>query len=106
MESLCKTRYAIDLFMQETGDGELMVLHDLHSVLAASQQFEINKDIMAELARAGLQPEAPATSTWVSTHLACWKPPCLWTGSPLKQSCVHPRLCWGDATLSKCIPLA
>ena len=57
------------MFMQETGDGELMVLHDLHSVLSASQQFEINQGIMAELARAGLQPEAPATSTLVSTDL-------------------------------------
>lgn len=56
--------------LQETGDGELMVLHDLHSVLAASQQFEVNKGIMAELARAGLQPEAPATSTLVSKCFA------------------------------------
>ena len=53
---------------QETGDGELVVLHDLHSVLAASQQFEVNKGIMAELARAGLEPEAPATSTLVSKY--------------------------------------
>ncbi|KAL3160378.1 hypothetical protein ABBQ32_010705 [Trebouxia sp. C0010 RCD-2024] len=52
----------VEFDVHETGDGELMVLHDLHSVLAASQQFEINKDILAELARAGLQPEAPATS--------------------------------------------
>lgn len=56
----------IVLFMQETGDGELVVLHDLHSVLTASQQFEINKGVMGELAAAGLQPEAPATSTLVS----------------------------------------
>ena len=63
------------MMMQETSDGELLVLHDLHSVLAASQQFEINQGIMAELARAGLHPEAPATSTWVSTHLACWNSP-------------------------------
>ena len=57
--------------LQETGDGELVVLHDLHSVLAASQHFEVNKGIMAELARAGLQPEAPATSTLVSKLSAC-----------------------------------
>ena len=56
--------------LQETGDGELVVLHDLHSVLAASQQYEVNKGIMAELARAGLQPEAPATSTLVSKCFA------------------------------------
>lgn len=59
--------------LQETGDGQLVVLHDLHSVLAASQQFEVNKDIMAELAGAGLQPEAPATTTLVSKRAA----PCL-----------------------------
>lgn len=57
--------WVVMVCVQETGDGELVVLHDLHSVLAASQQFEVNQGIMAELAKAGLQPEAPATSTLV-----------------------------------------
>ena len=48
--------------MQETADSELVVLHDLHSVLAASAPYDINKAIMQELAGAGLQPEAPATT--------------------------------------------
>jgi len=51
--------------MQETGDGELVVLHDLHSVLAASAPYDINQGIMQELAGAGLQPEAPATTPTV-----------------------------------------
>lgn len=70
----------IDVMMaclQETGDGELVVLHDLHSVLAASQDFEVNKDIMSELARAGLQPEAPAKSTMVSARQKLFLMPCL-----------------------------
>lgn len=46
------------------------MLHDLHSVLAASQHFEINQDIMAELARAGLQAEAPDTTTMANTLLS------------------------------------
>lgn len=61
--------WVVMVCVQETGDGELVVLHDLHSVLAASQQFEVNQGIMAELARAGLQPEAPATSTLVRNFL-------------------------------------
>ena len=52
--------------MQETADKELVVLHDLHSVLAASAPYQINQGIMQELAGAGLQLEAPATSSTVS----------------------------------------
>lgn len=70
-----KTLAYIEFDVHETGDGELVVLHDLHSVLTASQQFEINKGVMGELAAAGLQPEAPATSTlggaYMVTLLAC-----------------------------------
>ena len=51
--------------LQETGDGELVVLHDLYSVLAASSPHVINQDIMAELASAGLLAEAPPTTTRV-----------------------------------------
>ena len=65
MRSYVLIGWVVMVCVQETGDGELVVLHDLHSVLAASQQFEVNQGIMAELAKAGLQPEAPATSTSV-----------------------------------------
>lgn len=51
---------------QETGDGELVVLHDLHSVLAASAPHAINHDIIAELAEAGLLAAPPATTPTVS----------------------------------------
>ncbi len=52
--------------MQETADKELVVLHDLHSVLAASAPYQINQGIMQELAGAGLQLEAPASTSTVS----------------------------------------
>lgn len=52
--------------LQETADKELVVLHDLHSVLAASAPYEINQGILQELAGAGLQLEAPASTTTVS----------------------------------------
>ena len=57
--------------LQETADQELVVLHDLHSVLAASAPYEINQGIMQELAGAGLQLEAPATTTTVSNAGSC-----------------------------------
>ena len=59
--------------LQETGDGELVVLHDLHSVLAASAPHAINQEIIAELAGAGLLAEAPATTPTVSKYNACNK---------------------------------
>ena len=61
----------IKTLLQETADKELVVLHDLHSVLAASAPYEINQGIMQELAGAGLQLEAPATTTTVS-DAGCW----------------------------------
>ena len=54
-----------DRIVQETSDGELVVLHDLHSVLAASHGHDINRSIMQELAGQGLQLETPATSAKV-----------------------------------------
>lgn len=53
----------VEFDVHETADKELVVLHDLHSVLAASAPYEINQGIMQELAGAGLQLQAPATTT-------------------------------------------
>ncbi|KAL0019574.1 hypothetical protein WJX79_009320 [Trebouxia sp. C0005] len=53
----------VEFDVHETADKELVVLHDLHSVLAASAPYEINQGIMQELAGAGLQLEAPATTS-------------------------------------------
>lgn len=66
----CKSVHTKAL-LQETADKELVVLHDLHSVLAASAPYEINQGIMQELAGAGLQLEAPATTSTVSSAIAC-----------------------------------
>ncbi|KAL0045049.1 hypothetical protein WJX82_006407 [Trebouxia sp. C0006] len=53
----------VEFDVHETADKELVVLHDLHSVLAASAPYQINQGIMQELAGAGLHLEAPATSS-------------------------------------------
>ncbi|DBB06980.1 TPA: hypothetical protein ACH3X1_011572 [Trebouxia sp. C0004] len=53
----------VEFDVHETADKELVVLHDLHSVLAASAPYENNQGIMQQLAGAGLQLEAPATTT-------------------------------------------
>jgi len=58
--------YINKALLQETADQELVVLHDLHSVLAASAPYEINQGIMQELAGAGLQLDASATTSTVS----------------------------------------
>lgn len=60
-----------ETLLQETADQQLVVLHDLHSVLAASAPYEINQGIMQELAGAGLQLEAPATTSTVSNADSC-----------------------------------
>ena len=92
------------MLLQETGDGELVVLHDLHSVLAASQHYEVNHNIMAELARAGLQPDAPATTTMASTlhtHMPCW----LWLLQMQQLLCKTLHL-WHSTCMSQRQPLS
>ena len=48
--------------MQETKDGELVVLHDLASVLAACAGHAANDTVLQELHAAGIQFDDPLDS--------------------------------------------
>lgn len=50
---------SLSLNMQETKDGELVVLHDLASVLAAAAGHAANEEVLQDLRAAGLQFDDP-----------------------------------------------
>ena len=55
-----------DTVVQETKDGELVVLHDLQSLLEASRGYAVNSAVMAELEAQGVCMELPAANVQVT----------------------------------------